>query len=108
MNEKREVTLRNTLPAEFKRYGIFRPNLSQKETEKSAAPFKNSYDSMNFLRRKSTKSIVKELERYDLYEQTLIDWAAQSQLVPEKTKSITWLLVVGYYGLNKQIEETCW
>ena len=54
--------------------------------KKDAAPFRRTYGSMSFEKRKTMKEIVEDLERDDLVEPTHSDWAALSLLVPKKTE----------------------
>ena len=44
--------------------------------KKDAAPFRRTYGSMSFEKRKAMKEIVEDLERDDLVEPTHSDWAA--------------------------------
>ena len=74
--------------------------------KKDAAPFRRTYGSMSFGKRKAMKKIVEELERDELVEPTHADWAAPSILVPKQDE--TYRLVLDNSGLNKQIEKTCW
>ena len=53
--------------------------------KKDAPPFRRSYGSMSFEKRKAMKKIVEDLERVDLVKPTHSDLAAQSLLVPKKT-----------------------
>ena len=55
--------------------------------KKDAVPFRRTYGSMSFEKRKAMKKIVEDLERDDLVEPTHFDWAAPSLLVPKKTDS---------------------
>ena len=74
--------------------------------KKDAVPFRRTYGSMSFEKRKAMKKVVEDLEREDLVEPTHSDWAAPSLLEPKKGGSFR--LVVDYRGLNKQIEKICW
>ena len=73
---------------------------------KDAQPFRRSYCSMSFDKRKAMKKIVEDLEDAKLIEPTHSYWAAPSILVKKKDGSNR--LVVDYRGLNKQIEKTSW
>ena len=73
---------------------------------KDAQPFRKSYCSMSFDKRKAMKKIVEDLEDAKLIEPTDSYWAAPSILVKKKDGS--YRLVVDYRGLNKQIEKTSW
>ena len=74
--------------------------------KKDVVPYRRTYGSMSFEKRKAMKKIAEDLERDDLVEPTHSDWAAPSLLVPKKDR--TYRLVVDYSGLNKQIDKTCW
>ena len=52
--------------------------------KKDAVPFRRTYGSMSFEKRKAMKKIVEDLERDDLVEPTHSDWAAPSLLLPKK------------------------
>ena len=54
--------------------------------QKDAVPFRRTYGSMSFEKRKAMKKIVEDSERDDLVEPTHSDWAAPSLLVPKKTE----------------------
>ena len=78
----------------------------QIKLNKDAQPFRRSYCSMSFDRRKAMKKIVEDLEDAKLIEPNHSYWAAPSVLVKKKDGS--YRLVVDYRGLNKQIEKTSW
>ena len=74
---------------------------------KDAQPFRRSYCSRSFDKRKAMKKIVEDLEDAKLIEPNHSSyWAAPSILVKKKDGS--YRLVVDYRGLNKQIEKTSW
>ena len=52
-------------------------------------PFRHTYGSMSFEKRKAMKKIVEELERDYLVEPTHTDWAAPSLLVPKKRRNLS-------------------
>ena len=52
--------------------------------KKDAAPFRRTYGSISFEKRKAMKKIVEDLERYYLVKPIHSDWAAPSLLVPKK------------------------
>ena len=54
--------------------------------KKYAVPFRRTYGSMSFEKRKAMKKNVEDLERDDLVEPTHSDKAAPSLLVPKKTE----------------------
>ena len=52
-----------------------------------AVPFRRTYGSMSFEKRKTMRKIVEDLERDDLVEPTHSDWAAPLLLVPKKAET---------------------
>ena len=78
----------------------------QIKLNKDAQPFRRSYCSMSFDKRKAMKKIVEDLEDAKLIEPNHSYWAAPSILVRKKDGS--YRLDVDYRGLNKQIEKTSW
>ena len=86
--------------------GYFDKIKHQIKLNKDAQPFRRSYCSMSFDKRKARKKIVKDLEDAKLIEPTHSYWAAPSILMKKKDGS--YRLVVDYRGLNKQIEKTSW
>ena len=86
--------------------GYFDKIKHQIKLNKDAQPFRRSYCSMSFDKRKAMKKIVEDLEDAKLIEPTNSYWAAPSILVKKKDGS--YRLVVDYRGLNKQIEKTSW
>ena len=78
----------------------------QIKLNKDAQPFRRSYCSMSFDKRKAMKKTVEDLEDAKLIEPTHSYWAVPSILVKKKDGS--YRLVVDYRGLNEQIEKTSW
>ena len=78
----------------------------QSKLKNDSQPFRRSYCSMSFDKRKAMKKIVEDLEDAKLIEPTHSYWAAPSILVENKDGS--YRLVVDYRGWNKQIEKTSW
>ena len=78
----------------------------QIKLNKDAQPFRRSRCSMSLYEKKAMKKMVEALEDAKLIEPTHSYWAAPSILV--KKKDGGYRLVVGYRGLNKQIEKTSW
>ena len=76
----------------------------QIKLNKDAQPFRKSYCSMSFDKRKAMKKIVEDLEDAKLIEPTHSYWAAPLILV--KKKDCSYRLVVDCSGLKKQIEKT--
>ena len=76
----------------------------QIKLNKDAQPFRRSYCSMSFDKRKAMKKIVENLEDAKLIEPTHSYWAAPSILLKKKYGS--YRLAVDYRGLNKQNEKT--
>ena len=75
----------------------------QIKLNKDAQPFRRSYCSMSFDKRKAMKKFVEDLEDAKLVETTHSYWAATSILVKKKDGSNR--LVVDYRGLNKKNRE---
>ena len=71
-----------------------------KKFKRDAVPFRRTYGSMSFEKRKAMKKNVEDLERNDFVEPTYSDWAATSLLVPKKDG--TYRLVVVYRGRSEQ------
>ena len=86
--------------------GYFHKIKHQIKLNKDAQPFRRTYYSMIFDKRKAKKKIVEDLEEAKLIEPTHSYWAATSILV--KNKDGSYRLVVDYRGLNKQIDKTSW
>ena len=78
----------------------------QIKLNKDAQPFRRSYCSLSFDKRKAMKKIVEDLEDEKLIKPIHSYWAAPSILVKKKDGS--YRPVVDYRGLNKQIEKTSW
>ena len=71
--------------------GFCNPIYHKIKLKKDAVPFRRTYGSMRFEKRKAMKKIVEDLERDDLVEPTHSGWAAPSLLVPKKMATIAWL-----------------
>ena len=78
----------------------------QIKLNKDAQPFRRSYCSMSFDKKKARKKVFEDLEDAKLIEPTHSYWAAPSILVKKKDGS--YRLVADYRGFNKQIEKTSW
>ena len=76
-------------------------NKDQTKLNKDAQPFRRSYCSMSFDKRKAMKKIVEDLEDAKLIEPTHSYWAAPLILVKKR-----WQLHTGCRGLYKQTEKT--